>query len=235
MIYLDNNTEFKKVTISSLITCIYLPSVITTISYSGLLYSLGKRSSSFVLIIVTVAEFLKVIYLRKSNIGLKKNKHVKNKASELMKSFGFLICAAFAFFVGIILFGAPILDKHEETLNLAVLLTLLTTFPLVTYAGVEEALQLLLGVKNYSKGTVIEMFVNNAILTVCGGWIGAVVIPLDWNTPWQEWPIPCYLGVIGGYLLSNILTIIKAIAFSAAVKYPSLTNIVNIMYSPQSK
>lgn len=35
------------------------------------------------------------------------------------------------------------------------------------------------------------------IFIVVGGWISCVVIPLDWDRDWQNWPIPI---VVGGYL-----------------------------------
>ncbi|SCU87038.1 LAMI_0D04478g1_1 [Lachancea mirantina] len=39
---------------------------------------------------------------------------------------------------------------------------------------------------------------KNYFLSICiGCWVSCVVIPLDWDRPWQEWPIPL---VVGGYL-----------------------------------
>lgn len=239
MFSLDSNVELKKVTIASLITCIYLPSLITFTCYNDLLYSLGKRSSFYIIITIIIAESLKVMLLQVSTVtelSIKKNTHVKNRAGDFLKSVLFLFGVLIAYFIGIILFGAPVLDHHEETMNLSLLLTLLTVYPLVVHSGVEMATQLLLGLKDYNKGTIVEMFVNNAVIAVCGGWLGAVVIPLDWARPWQNWPIPCYLGVIGGYLLSNVLTIIKAILISAASKYSVLDAFVNFIYKgPMSK
>lgn len=237
MFSLANNLELRIATISSLISCIYLPSLITVISYNGLLYTMGKRSSWYMLVIIFVAELLNVLYLRNCslNTSQKKNKIIKNKANEIIKISVFLLCNVLVYFIVIILFGAPVLERHEETLNLSVLLTLLTTFPLVSYVGIETCLHLLLRVKDYNRGSIIEMFVNNAIMAVFGGWVGAIVIPLDWNTPWQEWPIPCYLGVIGGYILSNVLTVMKAILVSAATKYPTLNQIVDIINKPAFK
>ncbi|KAF9798667.1 hypothetical protein SFRURICE_006997 [Spodoptera frugiperda] len=230
MFSLQNQLELRKVTISSLITCIYLPSIITVISYKGILYSVGNGSSCFVLALIFVAELLKSFYLNSSSDAqAKKNKANKNIAGDILRGFVFLLCVKFTFFVGIILFGAPVLDCHEETLMLSLLLTLLTVFPLLLHTGVESSLQLLFGIRNYGKNTVIEMLVNNALLTVCGAWVGAVVIPLDWNTPWQKWPIPCYLGAVGGFLLSNVLTVLKVTLMSSAQKYPILNIFVQIL------
>lgn len=230
MFSLNNQLELRRVTVSSLVTCIYLPSIITVISYKGLLYSVGNGSSFYILVLIFIAELLKSFYLSANNdIHGKKIKPNKSRVSDILKSFVFLLGVMFCFFVGIMLFGAPVLDCHEETLMLSTLLTLLTVFPLIAHSGVETSMQLLFGVKTYSKDTIIEMLVNNALLTVCGAWLGAVVIPLDWNTPWQQWPIPCYLGALGGFVLSNVLTVLKVTLLTAAQKYPALNLVVNIL------
>lgn len=230
MFSLNDQLELRKITISSLITCIYLPSIITFISYKGILYSVGNGSSCFILALIFVAELLKSFYLNSSNdIHGKKNKASKNTAGDVLRGFLYLLCAKFTFFVGIILFGAPVLECHEETLMLSSLLTLLTVFPLLLHSGIETSLQLLFGVKSYAKDTITEMLVSNALMAVCGAWVGAVVIPLDWNTPWQKWPIPCYLGAVGGFLLSNVLTVLKVTLMNGAQKYPSLNILIQIL------
>ncbi|XP_047528707.1 phosphatidylinositol-glycan biosynthesis class F protein [Vanessa atalanta] len=229
MFSLNNHLELRRVTISSLVTCIYLPSIVTVISYKGLLYSVGNASSLYVLVLIFVAELIKSFYLNSNNDLQVKKKASKSRVGDIVKSIVFLLGVKFCFFIGIILFGAPVLEYHEETLILSSLLTLLTVFPLIAHTGVELAVQLLFGVKTFSRDTIIAMLVNNALLTVCGAWLGAVVIPLDWNTPWQQWPIPCYLGAIGGYLLSNVLTVTKVTLMSAANKHPFLGIFVNMM------
>ncbi|KAL0833057.1 hypothetical protein ABMA28_001170 [Loxostege sticticalis] len=232
MFSLNNQLELRKVTISSLITCIYLPSIITFISYRGLLYSVGNGSSFYILVLIFLAELLKSFYLNaSSDIQAKKNKASKSRVSDILKSFVFLLVVLFSYFVGIILFGAPLLECHEETLMLAALMTLLTVFPLIAHTGVEASMQLVFGIKTYGKDTIIQMLINNSLLTVCGAWLGAVVIPLDWNTPWQQWPIPCYLGAVGGYVLSNVLTVLKVSLMTAAQKYPALNFVVKVMNS----
>ncbi|XP_059049742.1 phosphatidylinositol-glycan biosynthesis class F protein [Achroia grisella] len=230
MFSLKNQLELRKVTISSLLTCIYLPSIVTVVSFKGLLYSVGNGSSFYILVLIFLAELLKSFYLNASNdIQAKRSKGNRIKVSDILRSFIFLLVTLFSFFIGIMLFGAPILDCHEETLMLSSLMTLLTVFPLIAHSGVEASMQQLFGMKNYGRDSITEMLVNNSIMTVCGAWIGAVVIPLDWNTPWQQWPIPCYLGAISGYLLSNVLTVFKVILMSAAQKYPVINFIVNFL------
>lgn len=43
------------------------------------------------------------------------------------------------------------------------------------------------------------------VTTVFGAWAGAVVIPLDWDRPWQKWPIPCLSSVTFAFLISNVV------------------------------
>lgn len=228
MFSLNNQLELRKVTVSSLLTCIYLPSIVTVVSYKGLLYTVGSGSSFYILALIFVAELLKCFYLSSSSDG-QQRRGKRSHAGDFMRSLVFLLCVKFSFFVGIILFGAPFLDNHEQTMMLSSLLTLLAVFPLVVHSGVEDAMQLMFAVKVYNKDSVVEMLINNAKFAVCGAWLGAVVIPLDWNTPWQVWPIPCYLGALGGYLVSNVLNVLKIALVTAAQKYPMLNAIVNLV------
>ena len=40
-----------------------------------------------------------------------------------------------------------------------------------------------------------------AMGSLVGAWVGALVIPLDWDRPWQVWPVSCTYGACGGYVL----------------------------------
>ena len=42
------------------------------------------------------------------------------------------------------------------------------------------------------------------MVTVFGAWLGAWVIPLDWDRPWQQWPLPCVLGSFFAWSLAQI-------------------------------
>ncbi|MCO5599514.1 hypothetical protein L7F22_053620 [Adiantum nelumboides] len=48
---------------------------------------------------------------------------------------------------------------------------------------------------------------------VIGAWFGAWPMPLDWERPWQEWPICVTYGMAGGFfageMLSAILVLVK--------------------------
>ncbi|KAH7283576.1 hypothetical protein KP509_34G014500 [Ceratopteris richardii] len=49
---------------------------------------------------------------------------------------------------------------------------------------------------------------------VIGAWFGAWPMPLDWERPWQEWPVSVTYGMAAGYfageIISFILSVVKA-------------------------
>jgi len=42
-------------------------------------------------------------------------------------------------------------------------------------------------------------------LVLFGAWLGAFFIPLDWDRPWQAWPLPCAIGGLIGELTSSLV------------------------------
>ena len=46
--------------------------------------------------------------------------------------------------------------------------------------------------------------------TVLGCWLAAIVLPLDWDRPWQQWPVPCVYGALLGYALGLALAALSS-------------------------
>ncbi|XP_021575072.1 phosphatidylinositol-glycan biosynthesis class F protein isoform X2 [Carlito syrichta] len=44
------------------------------------------------------------------------------------------------------------------------------------------------------------------ISSFVGAWLGAFPIPLDWERPWQVWPISCTLGATFGYVAGLVIS-----------------------------
>lgn len=42
-----------------------------------------------------------------------------------------------------------------------------------------------------------------AVFSLIGAWVGAFVIPLDWDRLWQNWPISCCIGAALGYAVAH--------------------------------
>eukprot|EP00002_Diphylleia_rotans_P005284 TRINITY_DN14400_c0_g1_i1.p2 TRINITY_DN14400_c0_g1~~TRINITY_DN14400_c0_g1_i1.p2 ORF type:complete len:168 (-),score=28.26 TRINITY_DN14400_c0_g1_i1:124-627(-) len=47
------------------------------------------------------------------------------------------------------------------------------------------------------------------VATLLGSLLGSVVIPLDWQQPWQQWPSSCVLGVLVMNSLFTITSIVN--------------------------
>ncbi|KAF3572533.1 hypothetical protein F2Q69_00060913 [Brassica cretica] len=56
-------------------------------------------------------------------------------------------------------------------------------------------------------GNIEYMIVTPAYGAIVGGWFGAWPMPLDWERPWQEWPICVCYGAIGGCIVGQILSL----------------------------
>ncbi|XP_033104704.1 phosphatidylinositol-glycan biosynthesis class F protein-like [Anneissia japonica] len=112
----------------------------------------------------------------------------------------FLLYAAscIAFHVISILFGAYIFENFEETFLFSVLVSTLVSLPCLLVNELDyEAWNRFIsgcclpGVESY--------VMTVACCSLLGAWVGAVPIPLDWDRPWQVWPISCSIGVVIGH------------------------------------
>lgn len=54
-----------------------------------------------------------------------------------------------------------------------------------------------------------------AVCALSGAWIGAIVLPLDWDRDWQAWPISCiistYVGHSVGVLAAFVWSSVKSL------------------------
>jgi len=113
-------------------------------------------------------------------------------------------------YVSSILFGAPIATKQEQTFVFSVLITAVIITPTAIQLGTNILPLLLTDCLEAEISSTVEIYLkNNFRATVLGAFIGSMVIPLDWDTDWQRWPIPCSIGLLGGHLLANVYEIIR--------------------------
>lgn len=99
-----------------------------------------------------------------------------------------------------ILFGAPFLERVPETVLLAAHASLLGLYPILYTRGVDA--RAWRAVAAFA-APVDEVFGGLAGVAT-GAWLGAVLIPLDWDRAWQKWPVTVLLGMVGGYALGMI-------------------------------
>ena len=119
-----------------------------------------------------------------------------------------------------VLFGAPFFNLVLETTVSSALLSILICCPSLVLLGSNflKWYQVIICGK-YTNNQERFVYLHSAFV-VFGTWISAVVIPLDWDRPWQEWPIPCACGTIFGHclaLLGNSLLSLKEMKSSGKV------------------
>ncbi|KAK3931400.1 Phosphatidylinositol-glycan biosynthesis class F protein [Frankliniella fusca] len=114
-----------------------------------------------------------------------------------------------AYFIIAVLFGAEFLKKNEETFMLSLLLMMLTALPACLHLGPNYALAAVLGDEKASLNPLSPVLQHIVRVTLLGAWLGAFVIPLDWDRPWQEWPVPCCVGALMGYVAAHATAMIQ--------------------------
>lgn len=62
------------------------------------------------------------------------------------------------------------------------------------------------------------------VFTIIGAWLGAFPIPLDWDRPWQAWPITCCIGASLGYSAAHFFMGSKLLLAAIKGDKKSVTN-----------
>ncbi|KAL8585159.1 hypothetical protein ACOMHN_013174 [Nucella lapillus] len=134
--------------------------------------------------------------------------HSRFKISNLMKSLSGIIFACIFFHVLAILFGAPVLESSRETFHFAMLMTSVVAVPAFCVLGADgDRWTTVFGLGRPALGPETVIYVTS-ITSLLGAWLGAVPIPLDWDRPWQVWPVSCVLGGVCGHCLGHLLSAI---------------------------
>lgn len=101
--------------------------------------------------------------------------------------------------------SAPPLEKYEETFTLSALLASLTLFPVSIFIGVSGTVSILFTesfeLVNVVSQAYLKLLKRNAFLVIFGAFVGSAVFPLDWDRPWQIYPIPNFVGSITGQMM----------------------------------
>jgi len=119
-----------------------------------------------------------------------------------------LIRAALGFVLGslffhslFVIFGVPVLEAAHKTFVLSMHLAVLAAVPLACTFGTDlGGWRRVVACNNPKTDGEVLAYLPSA-LAVVGTWFGAIPIPLDWDRPWQAWPITCTAGAIAGHAL----------------------------------
>jgi len=117
--------------------------------------------------------------------------------------------------VVLVLFGAPMTSYIVKTYLLALLISIMGVYcpafalGVPSLSGAMSAIQknqtwIRLFVEFSTENVVEKTLVYQAIGTLSGSWIGVIPIALDWDRPWQAWPLTPAFCAIGGYIVASL-------------------------------
>ncbi|KFQ33999.1 Phosphatidylinositol-glycan biosynthesis class F protein [Mesitornis unicolor] len=146
-----------------------------------------------------------ILYLVfKPNLTPKRSSFAQ-KISRFLKCCIYFFMSCILFHAIIVLYGAPLIESVTETFLFAVLLSTFTTLQCLCMLGPN----IQAWIRVFSKNGAVSIWESSLQITtlgsILGAWFGAFPIPLDWDRPWQVWPISCSLGATFGYVAGLII------------------------------
>ncbi|XP_071509762.1 phosphatidylinositol-glycan biosynthesis class F protein-like [Diadema antillarum] len=126
--------------------------------------------------------------------------HFVTSTIKTTLKYGLLLCFSFILFHTVaVLYGAPLTESVQETAIFAVLLTTLVALPTFFMIGTDgEQFNRIFKSRKLQAG-IETALVYIVVASLLGAWLGAFPIPLDWDRPWQKWPISCCIGALIGH------------------------------------
>ncbi|RHZ68329.1 Glycosylphosphatidylinositol (GPI) anchor assembly protein [Aspergillus turcosus] len=101
----------------------------------------------------------------------------------------------------LVLFGAPLTTHNAETVLCAAHMALLASTALIYVHGVDGAVWR----EVWAFARPADAVWGGALGTALGAWFGAVPIPLDWDRPWQAFPITILTGAYIGFAVGSVV------------------------------
>ncbi|KAJ2893606.1 Glycosylphosphatidylinositol (GPI) anchor assembly protein [Coemansia aciculifera] len=130
------------------------------------------------------------------------------------------LAASLVITLGLVLFGAPFATQHAETFMAALNMALLGVTPaILTLKPSPEAWRrALIGGGNSAGAPLVpEMWAAGLFWsTFIISWTSAYFIPLDWDRPWQKWPIPIVAGAFLGNLIGLLYVLLRCFVLPLA-------------------
>ncbi|KAJ5807923.1 hypothetical protein N7474_009192 [Penicillium riverlandense] len=102
----------------------------------------------------------------------------------------------------LVLFGAPLTTQNAETMLCAAHMAVLSATALVYVHGVDGAVWK----EVWGFARPADIVWGGALGTGLGAWFGAIPIPLDWDRPWQAFPITILVGAYIGHAVGSLVS-----------------------------
>ncbi|KAJ8045696.1 Phosphatidylinositol-glycan biosynthesis class F protein [Holothuria leucospilota] len=137
------------------------------------------------------------------------NLKFSHRLYNLVKAFFIFLFSCIAFHAVTVLYGAPAFEAVEETFLFSLLVSTLSIFPCLLVIGTSSAAWSRLYFDRKPEDETEICLLCLVICTYLGAWFGAFPIPLDWDRPWQAWPITVCVGSLWGHTLGVCVSIFQ--------------------------
>ncbi|XP_073124557.1 uncharacterized protein [Henckelia pumila] len=159
------------------------------------------------------AETLRVVWAIEASIVilvyslLRHNPDQNSYLKAIAKGFLGLPAGAVVNALGAIVLGAPVSIQHfKKTVHWSLLMSAFTFAPAASVFGQSWNDWHRIFAHTAPIGSTDFMICVPAHGAVIGAWFGAWPMPLDWERPWQDWPICVTYGAISGYIFGMIVS-----------------------------
>ncbi|KIM24902.1 hypothetical protein M408DRAFT_331565 [Serendipita vermifera MAFF 305830] len=158
-----------------------------------------------------------------------KAEEAKRGMKDTWRACGATLLGAGVFHVVIVILGAPFATHIQHTFLLALLISILSIYaparcltypPLFGSQSDNPQKDAVLRAKwsrifvHFSPKTRAERALfHPAILVVFGAWCGAYPLALDWDRPWQAWPLTPAVGAILGHVLGDLNSVLVSTVY----------------------
>ncbi|KAH7883099.1 GPI biosynthesis protein family Pig-F-domain-containing protein [Phlebopus sp. FC_14] len=140
------------------------------------------------------------------------------RLTRFREAFAFTLYATLGAYVITILFGAPLSSHVLRTILLAFAVATTAAFPPAfalgcpslasgTAAMVTRLIWTRLFAELSPRNAIERAIVYPAVGAVAGAWTGTIPIALDWDRPWQAWPLALLFGSLAGYIVGSLLAL----------------------------
>jgi hypothetical protein len=106
-----------------------------------------------------------------------------------------------AWYLALVLFGAPLWQMSDRTLLLSSVFSAFTALPFALVCGQDVLALRSLFIEDRPRSEAERRVYFPAMGLCVGAWLGSLPMLLDWDRPWQQWPIPVFWGGIAGWAL----------------------------------
>lgn len=195
---------------SALVLPVHLPLVLYSMFYQGLtedpLFTMVKGLFTLILVQLVYGYLLASALL----VDETKKKKTFGDILNMVVSSTVVACVlANAIFVILILFGSPLYTQVKETYVLAYHLALIVVQPvLVIYWLHFQKIAALFRLERIYCAIFSNPTLSSSALAILGTWLGVIPLPLDWDRPWQQWPITLLVGGYCGALAGSVLALV---------------------------